>query len=82
MLINQFLLFYYSYVNNSVEGGICWPILSAVRRARKREVFVQASKPGILQIRRKSPMNIETEICLLAKLSRISKNRRAPFLSS
>ena len=60
-LINQFLLFQYSWFNISVKTQT---ILSALERVRMREYFVQVSKLELLQKRRKSPMNIQTiEIC-------------------
>ena len=63
-LINQFLLFQYSWFNISVKKGICQTILSALERVRMREYFVQVSKLELLEKRRKSLMNIQTiEIC-------------------
>ena len=59
-LINQFLLFQYSWFNISVKKGICETILSALERVRMREYFVQVSKLELLEKRRKSPMNIQT----------------------
>ena len=59
-LINQFLLFQYSWFNISVKKGICETILSALERVRMREYFVQVSKLELLQKRRKSPLNIQT----------------------
>ena len=57
-LINQFLLFPYSWFNIAVKTGICQTILSALERVRMREYFVQVSKLELLQKRRNSPMNI------------------------
>ena len=36
-LINQFVLFQYSWFNISVKKGICQTILSALERVRMRE---------------------------------------------
>ena len=63
-LINQFLLFQYSWFNIAVKTRICQTILSAFGRVRMREYFVQVSKLKVLQKRRKSPLNIQTiEVC-------------------
>ena len=63
-VINQFLLFEYSWFNISVKKRICQTILSSFGRVRMREHFVQVSKLKVLQKRRKSPLNIQTiEIC-------------------
>ena len=59
-LINQFLLFQYSWFNISVKKRICQTILSSLGRVGMREYFVQVSKKDLLQKRRKSPMNIQT----------------------
>ena len=59
-LINQFLLFQYSWFNISVKKRICQTIFSSFERVGMREYFVQVSKKDLLQKRRKSPMNIQT----------------------
>ena len=59
-LINQFLLFQYSWFNISVKKRICQTIFSSFERVGMREYFVQVSKLELLQKRRKSPMNIQT----------------------
>ena len=59
-VINQFLLFQYSWFNISVKKRICQTILSSFGRVGMREYFVQVSKKDLLQKRRKSPNNIQT----------------------